>query len=61
MHEVRVYDNSGKLKKVISAKALAKRADLQIQSPALFRKNRKTTNPPVKVTSQNGKSAKNSK
>ena len=40
MHEVRVYDNSGKLKKVISVKELNKRAELQVQSPALFKKSR---------------------
>ena len=42
MHEVRVYDNSGKLKKVISVKELNKRAELQVQSPALFKKSRPT-------------------
>jgi len=40
MHEVRVYDDSGKLKKVISVKELKKRADLQVESPMLFKKNR---------------------
>ena len=33
MHEVKVYDSSGNLKKVISVKALTKRSDQQIQSP----------------------------
>lgn len=41
MHEVRVYDNLGNLKKVISVKTLKKRAEQQIQTPSLFRKDRK--------------------
>ncbi|MCH8157399.1 MAG: hypothetical protein IID18_06560 [Nitrospinae bacterium] len=42
MHEVRIYDGSGNLKKVVSVKNLNKRSDLQINSPSLFKKNRKT-------------------
>lgn len=38
MHKVKVYDNSGNLKKVISVKDLQKRSDLLIESPSLFRK-----------------------
>lgn len=41
MHEVRIYDGSGNLKKVVSVKNLNKRSDLQINSPSLFKKNRK--------------------
>ena len=54
MHEVRVYDNSGKLKKVISVKELNKRAELQVQSPALFKKSRPTvkTEAAVKKTAK---------
>ena len=40
MHEVRVYDHTGSLKKVISVKALKKRSDMIIDSPTLFRKSR---------------------
>ena len=49
MHEVRVYDNSGKLKKVISVKELNKRSELQVQSPALFKKNRPVVKEQVAV------------
>jgi len=41
MHEVKVYDNSGKLKKVISIKALHIRSKKQLDTPALFLKNKK--------------------
>ena len=54
MHEVRVYDNSGKLKKVISVKELNKRAELQVQSPALFKKSR----PAAKTDVTSSKAAK---
>jgi len=36
IHEVRVYNPSGKLQKVISQKALHKRSDMLIQDPYLF-------------------------
>ena len=42
MHEVRVYDDSGKLKKIISVKDLKKRAELLVESPMMFKKNRPT-------------------
>ena len=41
MHEVRVYDSSGDLKKVISVKALSKRSDKQLEFPDLFVKNKR--------------------
>lgn len=47
MHEVRVYDDSGKLKKIISVKELKKRADLQVESPMMFKKNRPAAKPEV--------------
>ena len=40
MHEVKVFDSSGKLKKVISINALNKRSKKQIENPALFKKNK---------------------
>ncbi len=43
MHEVRVYDKSGNLKKVISVQALNKRSKQQIDNPSLFRKNPRNT------------------
>jgi len=36
IHEVRVYNPSGKLQKVISKKALYKRSDMLFQDPFLF-------------------------
>ena len=48
MHEVRVYDEAGKLKKIISSKTLEKRAEMQIQSPSIFRKNQRNAKPIAK-------------
>ncbi|MCH7498909.1 MAG: hypothetical protein E2O42_06905 [Nitrospina sp.] len=45
MHEVRVYDSSGALKKIISEKALKARADRQILFPGGYAKGRKKTKP----------------
>jgi len=41
MHEVKVYDSSGKLKKVISAKSLSIRSKQQLETPSMFRRNKK--------------------
>ena len=49
MHEVKVYDRSGNLKKVISVKALTKRSDQQIQSPSLYNKKGRKAKPMQKV------------
>ena len=55
MHEVKVYDSSGNLKKVISVKTLTKRSDQQINSPSLYiKKGRKKTS--VKVLDKDFKS-----
>lgn len=48
MFEVKVYDSSGNLKKVISEKALTKRSDKQIHFPSLYKKGRKKGQMPVK-------------
>jgi hypothetical protein len=45
MHEVKVYDSSGNLKKVISVKTLTKRSDQQIQSPSLYNKKGRKAKP----------------
>ena len=42
MHEVKVYDSSGNLKKVISVKKLNIRSNKQLEFPALFLKNKRT-------------------
>jgi hypothetical protein len=49
MHEVKVYDSSGNLKKVISVKALTKRSDQQIQSPSLYNKKGRKAKPIGKI------------
>ena len=41
IHEVKVFDPSGKLKKVISQKILNRRSDELCQNPALFSKQTK--------------------
>jgi hypothetical protein len=41
IHEVKVYNPSGKLQKVISKKALFKRSDRLFQDPFLFYKSTK--------------------
>ena len=45
MHEVKVYDSSGNLKKVISVKKLNIRSIQQLESPSLFKKNKRTGKP----------------
>ena len=41
MHEVKVYDSSGKLKKVITVKALNLRSIKQMENPSIFKRNKK--------------------
>lgn len=41
MHEVKVFDSSGKLKKVISVKALNMRSKKQMENPSMFKRNKK--------------------
>jgi len=45
MHEVKVYDSSGKLKKVISTQTLNIRSKQQLETPSMFRKNKKRRMP----------------
>ena len=45
MFEVKIYDGSGNLKKVISEKALTKRSEKQIHFPSLYKKGRKKMPP----------------
>lgn len=42
MNEVKVYDSSGNLKKVISIKQLNLREKMQLETPSIFRKNKRT-------------------
>jgi len=47
MHEVKVFDSSGNLKKVISVKTLNKRTDKQINSPSFYNKKGRKVKPLV--------------
>ena len=49
VNPVKVYDNSGSLKKVISSKELQKRADMLITNPSQYRKTNK--NKPISAKS----------
>lgn len=55
MHEVKVYDRAGKLKKVISVNTLIKREDQKAESPELFRKNKRNFKPGPTVPKTPGK------
>lgn len=57
MHEVRVYDSSGTLKKVISEKTLKARADRKILFPGGYAKGGKKAKPQP-VSAPKGKQAK---
>jgi len=41
MNQVKIYDRSGSLKKIISAEELKKRADMLIANPMQYRKTNK--------------------
>lgn len=60
MHQVKVYDSSGNLKKVISVKALNKRSDKLIESPSLFKKNPRNAKSPAKLAEIRAHGRKNS-
>jgi len=46
MNQVKIYDRSGSLRKIISSKELKKRADMLITNPMQYRKtNRKSSSP----------------
>ena len=49
MQQVKIYDDSDNLKKVISVKALQKRSDILIESPSFYRKTQKNSKPPAKI------------
>jgi hypothetical protein len=50
MHEVKVYDSFGKLKKVISTKTLNIRSKQQLETPAMFLRYKKGRKPWSKST-----------
>ena len=45
MHEVKVFDAFGNLKKVISVKTLKKRTEKQINSPSFYNKKGRKVKP----------------
>ena len=45
MHEVKVYDSSGKLKKVISTQTLNIRSKKQLETPSMFLRNKRGRKP----------------
>ena len=56
MHEVKVYDAAGNLKKVISVKKLTERSDRLFNTPSLYQKGSKKPQSPKqdsKVTAKN--------
>ena len=59
MHEVKVYDSSGKLKKIISVKALNVRSKKQMENPSIFKRNKKTRRVTEKPAKGNKHSASN--
>jgi hypothetical protein len=55
MHPVKVFDDSGNLKKIISVKSLQKRSDLIIETPSLTKKSvRNIKNPESQINNTNG-------
>jgi hypothetical protein len=49
MNEVKVYDRIGNLKKVISINQLNIREKMRMETPSIFRRNKRTLRPPVKL------------
>lgn len=49
MNEVKVYDSAGKLKKVISVNQLNIREKNLMDTPSIFRRNKRTIKPLVKL------------
>ncbi len=43
MHEVKVYDSAGKLKKVFPVNTLTERENRKMEFPDLFRKNKRNS------------------
>ena len=49
MYEVKVYDSSGNLKKVISVNQLNTREDIKTETPSVFQRNKKPRGPSVEL------------
>ncbi len=50
MHEVKVFDGAGNLKKVISVKKLTERSDQLFNTPSLYQKGPKKLKSPKQVS-----------
>ena len=56
MHQVKVFDDSGNLKKIISVKSLQKRSDRIIETPSLIRKSgRNVKNPENQINNNSNR------
>ena len=56
MHQVKVFDDSGNLKKIISVKSLQKRSDRIIETPSLIRKSgRNIKNPENQINNNSNR------
>jgi len=53
MHQVKVFDDSGNLKKIISVKSLQKRSDRIIETPSLIKKSGRNIKKPGNEISNN--------
>ena len=54
MHPVKVFDNSGNLKKIITVRSLQKRSDQIIETPSIIRKaGHNIKNPDNKIGTNN--------
>ena len=49
MNEVKVFDSAGNLKKVISVNQLNIRETNLMNTPSMFRRNKRTVKPPIKL------------
>jgi len=49
MNEVKVYDSSGKLKKVISVNQLNIREKMMYETPSIYRRDKRTGRPSEKL------------
>jgi len=61
MYEVKVFDSSGNLKKVISVKKLNIRSQKQLDTPYLFRRNKRTGRPLTKTPKAEAKTGTSQK
>jgi len=55
MHEVKVYDGAGNLKKVISVKKLTERSNQLFNTPSLYQKGSKKPKSPMPASKVPGK------